>query len=236
VGLLLLALPGCTPDDGASAVAGQLTLRQLWMGQPFGPGDTLTTPGGQRVVVQVANAIVSRIRLANPAGEESPLEAGGFVLDGPSPTPLRRQYRIPGAQFRRPATHLRLCIGLDSLTNHQNPANLAQDHPLNRPDMHWNWLPAAGYMFVKFEARVDTAAPGHTAAWAPITIHVVTDAWYTPLQLPLPPGRSEPSFGELQLALHWDRLLPAAPLPAALLGTTGEDSLRIALNRLFTLE
>lgn len=41
----------------------------------------------------------------------------------------------------------RFAVGLDSATNHSNPANWDLDHPLNPSlnDMHWGW--AGGYIF-----------------------------------------------------------------------------------------
>lgn len=48
---------------------------------------------------------------------------------------------------------LRFSLGLDSVTNHQDP--LSAPAPLNDATMHWNWNPAAGYKFFRMEGTVD---------------------------------------------------------------------------------
>ncbi|MES2800466.1 MAG: MbnP family protein [Bacteroidota bacterium] len=48
-------------------------------------------------------------------------------------------------------------IGVDAIQNHADPAQLANDDPLNimlSNDMHWDWNP--GYIFFKVEAKADT--------------------------------------------------------------------------------
>lgn len=44
-------------------------------------------------------------------------------------------------------------IGIDSITNHADPAQYAANHPLapKDPDMHWGW--AAGYKFIVIEGQ-----------------------------------------------------------------------------------
>lgn len=62
-------------------------------------------------------------------------------------------------------------VGVDSVTNHSNPAAFPDDSPLNitnAGDMHWNWN--VGYIFVKIEAKADTLNDGidnfnHTVIW-----------------------------------------------------------------------
>lgn len=48
-------------------------------------------------------------------------------------------------------------LGVDSITNHADPANIPNDSPLNASNcggMYWGWNP--GYIFIIVEARVDT--------------------------------------------------------------------------------
>lgn len=62
-------------------------------------------------------------------------------------------------------------VGVDSATNHSNPAAFADDSPLNitnAGDMHWDWN--VGYIFVKIEAKADTIPDGidnfdHSIIW-----------------------------------------------------------------------
>jgi hypothetical protein len=50
--------------------------------------------------------------------------------------------------------NLLFSIGLDSLTNHQDP--IAAPSPMNDVEMHWNWNPGAGYKFFRMDGTVDT--------------------------------------------------------------------------------
>lgn len=62
-------------------------------------------------------------------------------------------------------------LGLDSVTNHQDP--ITADAPLNDPDMSWNWNPAAGYKFVRVDGERDWNNDG---TFETFEIHVATDA------------------------------------------------------------
>jgi hypothetical protein len=65
---------------------------------------------------------------------------------------------------------LNFYIGLDDITNHQDPT--IADPPLNDPLMHWNWNPDAGYKFIKVEGEQDADGDG---AFEAFSIHVATD-------------------------------------------------------------
>ncbi|MBK7553716.1 MAG: hypothetical protein IPI55_03680 [Flavobacteriales bacterium] len=46
-------------------------------------------------------------------------------------------------------------LGLDSVTNHSDPALVAADHPLSiSNNMHWSW--SQGYIFLKVEGKFDS--------------------------------------------------------------------------------
>lgn len=70
-------------------------------------------------------------------------------------------------------------LGLDSATNHADP-NMAA-YPLNIPDMHWSWNPAAGYKFLNMEGHVDGNGDGDFADAEDLTFtyHCATDALLT---------------------------------------------------------
>lgn len=66
--------------------------------------------------------------------------------------------------------------GVDSATNHNNPAAFPDNSPLNitnAGDMHWNWN--VGYIFVKIEAKADTIPDGIDNFDHSITWHSGTD-------------------------------------------------------------
>jgi hypothetical protein len=73
-------------------------------------------------------------------------------------------------------------VGLDSITNHQDPM-LAQP-PLNDATMHWGWSPMAGYKFAVIEGVADTDNSGTIdAADQAFIYHLATDALYTPFSM-----------------------------------------------------
>ncbi len=67
---------------------------------------------------------------------------------------------VPPAIYRSARFHL----GLDSASNHADPAKLAADHPLN-PNLnglHWNWQ--GGYIFLALEGRWSPVAASRESA------------------------------------------------------------------------
>jgi hypothetical protein len=54
---------------------------------------------------------------------------------------------------------IRFRVGLDSLTNHGDPAKYTESHPLSTfKNMHWTWK--SGYKFTVMEGKVDASATG----------------------------------------------------------------------------
>lgn len=53
---------------------------------------------------------------------------------------------------------MHMILGVDSATNHVDPATNAA--PLDDQSMHWGWNPALGYIFYKLEGRYDSDNDG----------------------------------------------------------------------------
>lgn len=68
---------------------------------------------------------------------------------------------------------LNLGLGLDDVTNHQDPT--PADAPLNDASMHWLWSPEQGYKFIRIEGMVDPEGDGTYEAFS---IHAATDELY----------------------------------------------------------
>ncbi len=67
------------------------------------------------------------------------------------------------------ADHLHMLhfdIGLDSLTNHQDP--ITAEGNLNDVEMHWNWNPIGGYKFTRFDFSYNGEAHQSHAATDPM--------------------------------------------------------------------
>ncbi|MBK8498575.1 MAG: hypothetical protein IPL52_07090 [Flavobacteriales bacterium] len=69
-----------------------------------------------------------------------------------------------------------ITLGLDATLNHADPT--LAEYPLNLPDMHWSWNPAAGYKFLVLEGHVDGNGDSDfdDVEDLPITYHCATDA------------------------------------------------------------
>lgn len=71
-------------------------------------------------------------------------------------------------------------IGLDSITNHADPALLDGDHPLNPAvnGLHWGW--AGGYIFMMLEGEYKNGKKGT------YSFHMATDALVKPIHVNIP--------------------------------------------------
>jgi hypothetical protein len=75
-------------------------------------------------------------------------------------------------------------VGVDSASNHLDPATWPSNHALssNNPDhFHWGWDP--GYIFIALEGLVDTTADKSGEANAPFIFHIGMDNLLTQVEL-----------------------------------------------------
>lgn len=91
-------------------------------------------------------------------------------------------------------------IGVDSASNHLDPANYPEDHPLayQDPSMHWGWV--SGYRFVAYEGKCGEGLL-HT-----FEIHSIGDELYKTIQLATGAEVSEDSL-IIPLVADYGRLL-----------------------------
>lgn len=69
---------------------------------------------------------------------------------------------------------MRFRVGLDSLTNHGDPAKYTESHPLSTfKNMHWTWK--SGYKFTVMEGKVDASATGGQQPATAFSYHTGTD-------------------------------------------------------------
>lgn len=174
-----LALAAC--KGGQPAQTGPMGTLNLNISHTCGgaglTGDTLKLDSLNRLKVSKFAYIISNVQLVKADGSTVPVTFPGQVIDGMANgggTTLA--LKAPVGEY----TAVRFYIGLDSATNHQAVANLEQTDPLNVPEMHWSWMPEAGYKFMALEGEL--YMPGQDSALA-ITYHLATDALYTPIEL-----------------------------------------------------
>lgn len=93
-------------------------------------------------------------------------------------------------------------VGIDSVTNHADPAQYASGHPLapQSPSMHWGW--ASGYRFVALEGLSDLDNDGTPEAAS--QFHAVGDQYFTPVSLTLPAAAVSSSSNSATIYVQFD--------------------------------
>lgn len=98
---------------------------------------------------------------------------------------------------------IRFNIGVDSSTNHADPALWPADHPLayQDPSMHWGWT--SGYRFMAFEGLFDYNKNGDPEkVWE---FHAVGDKLLTPVSISFPVGGAGQKV-RLEVRADYERL------------------------------
>ncbi len=115
---------------------------------------------------------VSHPVIVHDGGQRTAPKRVYFLVDGGTETVLDLGEMdvevIEGIEFS---------IGVDSASNHLDPANYPEDHPLayQDPSMHWGWV--SGYRFVAYEGKCGEGLL-HT-----FEIHSIGDELYKTVQL-----------------------------------------------------
>lgn len=229
---IVLVFSSCKKDDDATTTVPpvtqyyplQLRFHNQWAGAGHGKTahahinttDTfyVDSTSGRGLRIATAKLIISQIRLVRQDGTEQVVDHPGFVMDGLSSSGhvLVTLPNVPAGAY----AGIRFSVGLDSTTNHQDPTQLAQDHPLNRPDMHWGWNPMMGYKFVAFEGVADTTTAGMaaTAQYGGFEIHLAGDAMYTPITaLQAVPYTVAAEVDAFNIDIDWNYLFHHIHLP-----------------------
>jgi hypothetical protein len=174
IALAATLLAGCKGGNPAQGPTGTLVLNlsHTCGGQALGT-DTLKVDSLFSMKLEKFSYIISNVELLKADGSTVPVPNSAQVVNaltnGGNPVV---SLSAPVGEYKG----LRFYIGLDSATNHQEVANLPQGHPLNVPEMHWSWMPAAGYKFMALEGMLFQA--GNDSAKV-LTYHLATDALFT---------------------------------------------------------
>jgi hypothetical protein len=158
--LLLLACkkPATEPEPQPTNNNGTLKVNLIakFNGQPYtiNQAQSVINISGYSVQVEVLKFFLYDLRTKTQAGMETQFKDAAkidFINGNPSFTAEVQPGNYQGIKFG---------IGVGPDKNNSDPTVLAPDHPLSinqAQDMHWNWN--TGYIFMKFEGRVDTASP-----------------------------------------------------------------------------
>jgi hypothetical protein len=112
----------------------------------------ITTDNNYKITISMFRYYVSNIRLIKNDGTEYPISDKYLLV-----TPSTENYDlgdVPVGDYKG----LKFNVGIDSVTNHQDPTIYPTTNPLaiQSPGMHWSW--SSGYIFMMIEGSVDTTA------------------------------------------------------------------------------
>lgn len=190
---------------------------------------------------------ISHPVIVHDGGQRTAPKRAYFLVDGGTETILDLGEMdvevIEGIEFS---------IGVDSASNHLDPANYPEDHPLayQDPSMHWGWV--SGYRFVAYEGKCGEGLL-HT-----FEIHSIGDELYKTVQLATGAEVSEDTliiplvadYGRLlqdisidgglyahgnlgaatQIMVNFETLVFSAPLVSAIHGTDENAWVRLVPN------
>ncbi len=130
---------------------------------------TFTDASGRKFTISDFRYYLSNIVLIKSDGSELPLSDLVLLV-----SPLENDYElmdVPVGDYKG----MKLLFGLDSATNHLDPATYPAGNPLaiQTPGIHWDWN--SGYIFMKMEGLCDTTLSGSGNADFPFFYHVGMD-------------------------------------------------------------
>ncbi|HOZ82045.1 MAG TPA: hypothetical protein PLU85_07990 [Bacteroidia bacterium] len=122
--------------------------------------DIFTDNTGRKFNIADCRYYISNIVLIKDDGTEFPLTDKALLA-----SPSQKEYslgNVPVGKYKG----FRFLMGLDSVTNHDDPAGYAASNPLSyqNPTIHWGWN--NGYIFMEFVGKFDStvAATGNPVA------------------------------------------------------------------------
>ncbi len=130
---------------------------------------TFNDLAGRKLILSDFRYYLSNIVLIKNDGSEFPLTNVVLLV-----SPTEQDYmlaEVPVGDYKG----FKMLYGLDSVTNHQDPATYPAGSPLaiQSPGMHWDWN--SGYIFSKIEGLCDTSLAGDGQADFQFFYHVGMD-------------------------------------------------------------
>jgi hypothetical protein len=229
--ITLLSLISCgKEEEKPQPLSNQLTLEvsHCWQGKRITElNQEILFGEGQKVRPTALGIILSNFEISGNRQNLQPKEKA-LVLSPDKPT---RKLNFETASLPS-SNQFSFTVGLDSAQNYQNPLQLPENHELFRPDMHWNWNPAAGYIFIKLEARLNDSIR--------VTYHYAHTQNKVRITLTAP--RSFNAVNPLKLRIDWGKLLDNINLARNFAWMTNDDIIlnqlkfNLTKNEVFSLE
>lgn len=116
--------------------------------EAFVLGNVFTREDGTSFQPTRLQYYISKPIVIHDGGQETPASNRYFLVNGGQTTPLDL-----GLMNVNQIEGLKFSIGVDSATNHLDPALYDKNHPLayQNPSMHWGWV--SGYRFIAYEGK-----------------------------------------------------------------------------------
>lgn len=181
LGLMIAAsITACKKDDDpepstpATATTGTVKLEfEFFAGlAPYDLSTLLSDSVGMLMKFDQVRFYVSNAKLRDMGGNEIAQYNDKYLLVDAANS---ENSIVLGAIAPQHVHDITFNVGLDSLTNHQDPTQA--EAPLNDATMHWGWNPMAGYKFIVLEGRFDGDGDDLITASDPGFIyHIATDA------------------------------------------------------------
>ncbi len=145
----------------------------LWENQDFLMESVYHDNFGNRIRVDKFMQYMSSLTLVNESGDDVVLKdfhLMDFMVDNSF------EFEVPPGNYKE----IKFGIGVPEADNKdQDPSQYANSHPLSvagSQGMFWTWN--TGYIFLKFEGKVDTTGvEGNELLW-PVAIHIGDDPYY----------------------------------------------------------
>jgi hypothetical protein len=181
---IILAFSSCRKDESLNAVQPNDTIQPTdstalltfsfrnYIGQALLQyNQVYSDTSGRNFQLSDLRYYISQVVLTNDHGDDIALSNKVFLID--NQTEFYSAEKIATGNY----TSIRFMIGLDSITNHFDPALYDASNPLSyQPNsMHWGWN--FGYIFMKAEGNADTDPVPSGNLNGILSYHIGSDAF-----------------------------------------------------------
>lgn len=168
--LVLFALQGCKKNGGGTITGNNMHVHFKVGTADLNLNQTYQDKNGRNFQISKVQFYLSNLKIELAGGTELEFPNEYMIINSD-----QMMYSLPDLE----AGHyhgLSFDVGVDSASNHSDPALWPNNHPLsptNSKQAHWSWN--SGYIFVLIEGLVDTSAAGTGAPTELLEMHVGTD-------------------------------------------------------------
>lgn len=172
-----LLLTGCLEEKGPANVA--LNINATWNGEAVEIGDTVAFANDIPMRIDKFKSYISDISLRTPEGEWVNSESIDLIEFMPSSDIASAEFLYPLLKDFNSFDAIKFGLGVPSEINMMEdpPAQFPNDNPLGvagSAGMYWTW--ASGYIFSKYEGKLETEPGGDLLT--PVAIHAGTDTLF----------------------------------------------------------